>query len=119
MEDELAAAGRRVDRLRGRPKSHGAGKYLTRQLFFVEAQPSSLGAAWSARRGPPSETQTPGGRHGPLLHRLSGSPRETNCTVALAADSKEELLEAVIDHAVHMHGYEDTPEVRAELQGAF
>jgi predicted small metal-binding protein len=46
-------------------------------------------------------------------------PSETNCTVALAADSKEELLEAAIEHAVHVHGYEDTPEARAELEGAF
>jgi predicted small metal-binding protein len=46
-------------------------------------------------------------------------PSETNCTVALAADSKEELLEAAIEHAVHVHGYEDTPEARVELEGAF
>jgi len=46
-------------------------------------------------------------------------PSEMNCTVALSADTKEELLEAAIQHALQVHGHEDTPEFRAELQGAF
>jgi predicted small metal-binding protein len=39
-------------------------------------------------------------------------PGEVKCSVALAADSKEELLEAVVQHGVKVHGYEDTPEFR-------
>lgn len=39
-------------------------------------------------------------------------PSDSKCTVALAADSKEELLEAAVQHAVAVHGHEDTPEVR-------
>lgn len=46
-------------------------------------------------------------------------PDGTNCTVALSADSKEELVEAAIQHGVHVHGYADTDELRQELiQGA-
>jgi len=39
-------------------------------------------------------------------------PGDVKCTVALSADSKEELLEAVVQHGVKVHGYEDTPEFR-------
>lgn len=42
-------------------------------------------------------------------------PGETKCTVALSADSKEELIDAVVQHATAVHGYPDTPEVRANL----
>ncbi|MBV1787425.1 DUF1059 domain-containing protein [Marinobacterium sp. D7] len=41
------------------------------------------------------------------------SPSESNCTVAMSADTKEELIEAVIEHARSVHGHEDTPEFRA------
>jgi predicted small metal-binding protein len=34
------------------------------------------------------------------------------CSVALSADTKEELLEAVVQHATTVHGYEDTTEFR-------
>lgn len=40
------------------------------------------------------------------------SPSESNCTVALSADTREELLEAVIEHTKSVHGHEDTPEFR-------
>ena len=42
-------------------------------------------------------------------------PSETNCTVAIAADSESELLEAAIQHAVAVHGHTDTPEFRKQL----
>jgi predicted small metal-binding protein len=37
------------------------------------------------------------------------------CSVAISADSDEELLEAVIQHGVKVHGYSDTPEFRNEI----
>jgi predicted small metal-binding protein len=43
-------------------------------------------------------------------------PSEMNCTVALAADSAEELIEAAVQHAVAVHGHKDTPELRAMLR---
>ena len=46
-------------------------------------------------------------------------PSETHCTIALAADSKEELLEAAVQHSVSVHHHEDTPELRAQLQQFF
>jgi predicted small metal-binding protein len=42
-------------------------------------------------------------------------PGNKKCTVSLAADTKEELLEAVVQHGTKVHGYEDTPEFREEI----
>ena len=39
-------------------------------------------------------------------------PSDVKCTVALSADSKNELLEAVVQHGAKVHGYEDTPDFR-------
>lgn len=46
-------------------------------------------------------------------------PSDIGCTVALSADSKEELLQAVIQHGTKVHGYEDTPDFREEVMSAF
>jgi len=40
------------------------------------------------------------------------SPSVMNCTVAIAADSEDELIEAAVQHAVAVHSHEDTPELR-------
>lgn len=42
-------------------------------------------------------------------------PSEMNCTVALAADSERELIDAAVQHAVAVHGHTDTPELRQQL----
>jgi predicted small metal-binding protein len=42
-------------------------------------------------------------------------PSEMNCTIAIAADTKKELLEAAVHHAVAVHGHQDSPELRHEL----
>ncbi len=39
-----------------------------------------------------------------------------NCTLAIAADSEKELLEAAVQHAVAVHKHKDTPEFRAQLK---
>lgn len=44
-------------------------------------------------------------------------PSEMNCTLAIAADSEKELLEAAVQHAVAVHGHKDTPEFRKQLKG--
>ena len=41
-----------------------------------------------------------------------------NCTVALSADSETELLEAAVQHAVAVHGHQDTAAFRQQLRGA-
>ena len=46
-------------------------------------------------------------------------PSESNCTVAMSADSDQELLEAAVQHAVSVHQHQDTPELRAQLQQLF
>lgn len=43
-------------------------------------------------------------------------PSEINCTVAIAADSADELLELAATHAVQTHGEPDTPELRAAIR---
>jgi predicted small metal-binding protein len=42
-------------------------------------------------------------------------PSEMNCTVAISADSKQELVDAAVQHAVAVHGHHDSPELRQEL----
>ena len=44
-------------------------------------------------------------------------PSDMNCTVALSADSGEELLDIAAAHAVATHGHTDSPELRATLRG--
>jgi predicted small metal-binding protein len=44
---------------------------------------------------------------------------DSKCTLALAADKKEELLEAVVQHVTSVHGYKDTPEFRKEIVKEF
>lgn len=44
-------------------------------------------------------------------------PSESNCTVGIAADSEEELLDAAVQHAVSVHSHEDTPELREMIRG--
>jgi len=46
-------------------------------------------------------------------------PGEVKCSVALSADSKEELLQAVVEHGTKVHGYEDTPEFRQQIMSEF
>jgi predicted small metal-binding protein len=42
-------------------------------------------------------------------------PSESGCTVAISADSNDELIEAAAQHAVKVHGHEDGPQLRAQL----
>jgi predicted small metal-binding protein len=42
-------------------------------------------------------------------------PSEKNCTVAISADSKQELVDAAVQHAVAVHGHRDTPELREQI----
>lgn len=43
-------------------------------------------------------------------------PSETGCTVAISADSEDELVEAAAQHAVEVHGHQDGAELRAMLR---
>lgn len=46
-------------------------------------------------------------------------PSDMNCTIALSADTDQELLEAAVQHAVAVHHHEDTPELRKQIQQLF
>jgi predicted small metal-binding protein len=44
------------------------------------------------------------------------TPSVMNCTVGIAADTEEELIEAAMQHMVAVHSHEDTPELREEVK---
>jgi len=46
-------------------------------------------------------------------------PSDSKCSVAIAADTEQELLEAAVQHAVLVHKHEDTPEFRQQLKQLF
>lgn len=43
-------------------------------------------------------------------------PSDTNCSVAISADSEDELLEIAAQHAAAVHHHADTPELRQQLR---
>jgi predicted small metal-binding protein len=43
-------------------------------------------------------------------------PNDVKCSVALSADSEEELMEAAMQHLTAVHKYKDTREVRETLR---
>jgi predicted small metal-binding protein len=43
-------------------------------------------------------------------------PSESNCTLTLIGE-EEELVNAAAEHAVSVHGHEDTPELREQIKG--
>lgn len=45
-------------------------------------------------------------------------PSESNCSVAISADSERELMDVAVQHAVTVHGHRDTPEFRRQLKEA-
>ena len=45
-------------------------------------------------------------------------PSDMNCTVAIAADTEAELVEAAVQHAIAVHGHQDTRELREAIRSA-
>ena len=45
-------------------------------------------------------------------------PSDTKCSVTISADGENELLDAAVQHAVAVHGHQDTPEFREQLKSA-
>lgn len=45
-------------------------------------------------------------------------PSESNCTVEISADTEDEVLVVAVQHAVHDHQHEDTPELRSQIRGS-
>ncbi|MFP4616011.1 MAG: DUF1059 domain-containing protein [Thiohalorhabdus sp.] len=46
-------------------------------------------------------------------------PSEMACTVSIAADDPEELMEAAVQHAVSVHHEQDTEELRSNIRQLF
>jgi predicted small metal-binding protein len=46
-------------------------------------------------------------------------PSDSKCSVAIAADTDAELLDAAAQHATAVHGHKDSPEMRAQLRKLF
>jgi predicted small metal-binding protein len=46
-------------------------------------------------------------------------PSESHCSIAISADTEEELLTIAVQHAIASHGYTDSPELRTELRKLF
>ena len=46
-------------------------------------------------------------------------PSESSCSIAISADTDQELLEAAVQHAKAIHQHEDTPEFRQKLVQLF
>lgn len=46
-------------------------------------------------------------------------PGDIKCSVAICADTDKELLEIAVHHAVAVHGFKDTRELRKDLKSAF
>lgn len=45
-------------------------------------------------------------------------PSDSNCTIAISADTEDELIDAAAQHAARVHGHEDTSALRAQLRQA-
>lgn len=45
-------------------------------------------------------------------------PSESHCSITIAADSENELLDAAVQHAVAVHGHQDNAELRGQLKQA-
>lgn len=46
-------------------------------------------------------------------------PTDMKCSVSMAADTPQELLEVAVQHAVTVHGHEDSSELRNEIGKMF
>lgn len=43
-------------------------------------------------------------------------PSDSKCTIAIAADTEEEVIEVAVPHAVSKHGHKDSPELRQQIR---
>lgn len=43
-------------------------------------------------------------------------PSVTNCSVTNTADSEQELMTVAVQHAVSVHGHQDSPELRQQIK---
>jgi predicted small metal-binding protein len=86
-----------------------ASKALARAFFQYQVQPGQ------ARKNKCSEFVPEEVQMARMFVDCRDYPSEMNCTIAISADSKQELVDAAVQHAVAVHGHQDSPELRQEL----
>lgn len=42
----------------------------------------------------------------------------SKCTVAISADSADEVVDAAMQHGIKAHGFQDTPDMRSHLKSS-
>lgn len=45
-------------------------------------------------------------------------PSEMKCTVAISADSEDELVNVATQHAIQVHKHQDSPELRQQIRAS-
>ena len=43
-------------------------------------------------------------------------PSDTKCSVAISADTEDEVVDAAVQHAVSVHRHEDSPQLRKQIR---
>jgi predicted small metal-binding protein len=43
-------------------------------------------------------------------------PSDTKCSVAISADTEDEVVDAAVQHAASVHKHEDSPQLRKQLR---
>lgn len=43
-------------------------------------------------------------------------PSDSGCSIAIAADSEDELMDVAVDHAVKRHGHTDSGDLRQAIR---
>lgn len=46
-------------------------------------------------------------------------PSDMHCSVAISADSEDELMQIAVAHAISVHHHDDSPELREQLRSMF
>ena len=54
--------------------------------------------------------------HGTQIHRLQAFPERRKCSVAISADTVDEVVEAAVEHAVAVHKHQDSPQLRQQIR---
>ena len=45
-------------------------------------------------------------------------PSDSKCSIAISADTEDEVVEAATQHAVHVHKHEDSPQLRQQIRSS-
>jgi len=45
-------------------------------------------------------------------------PSDSKCSVAISADTEDEVVAAAAQHAIAVHKHEDTPQLRQQIRSA-